>query len=159
MSRRDQIELTPDEQRAYLASQRTVVLASVGPDGAPHVVPMWFCLRDGVVHTWTYATSQKARNLARDPRATLLVEDGETYEVLRGVMVRAEAELLDDPDDVFDVGWEIAVRYAGGEVPTDPDVRAGMEGFVRAQAAKRVAHRFVPVETSSWDHRKLGGGY
>jgi PPOX class probable F420-dependent enzyme len=159
VSRRDQIALDDDECAAYLASQRTVVLASIGSDGAPHVVPMWFCLRDGVVNTWTYATSQKARNLARDPRATLLVEDGERYDVLRGVMVRAEAELIDDPEAVFGVGWDIAVRYAGGEEPTDPDARAGMEGFVRAQAAKRVAHRFVPVEVTSWDHRKLGGGY
>lgn len=158
MSRRDQIEMTPAEASSFLRQQRTIVLGSNGSDGHPHLVAMWFIVRDDVIHTWTYRTSQKAKNLARDPRATLLAEDGTSYEELRGVMITADAEPIDDPDAVFQVGWELAVRYAGGE-PEDPEARAGLEEFTRGQAQKRIAHRFPALTTASWDHRKLGGGY
>lgn len=158
MSRRDQIRMTDDEVAAFLDAQRTIVLGSNGPDGHPHLVAMWFVVRDGVVQTWTYRTSQKAKNLARDPRASLLAEDGETYDQLRGVLIAADAEPIEDPDEVHAVGWDIAVRYGGGE-PTDPEARQGLEAFTRDQAQKRVAHRFPPLSVSSWDHRKLGGAY
>lgn len=158
MSRRDQIRMTEAEVAAFLEEQRTIVLGSNGPDGHPHLVAMWFVVLDGVVHTWTYRTSQKAQNLSRDPRATLLAEDGTTYEELRGVMLTADVELIDDPEHVQAVGMEIALRYAGG-ASTDPEVRQGLEEFTRSQATKRVAHRFPPASVTSWDHRKLGGGY
>lgn len=158
MSRRDQIRMTREEVAAFLDEQRTVVLGSNGPDGHPHLVAMWFVVIDGVVHTWTYRASQKARNLSRDPRASLLVEDGSTYDQLRGVMLTADAEPIADPGAVHAVGWRIAVRYAGGE-PTDPEAVEELERFTRSQAEKRVAHRFPPLSVVSWDHRKLGGGY
>lgn len=158
MSRRDRIRMTDEEVNVFLEDQRTVALGSNGPDGHPHLVAMWFVVLDGVVHTWTYRTSQKARNLSRDPRASLLLEDGATYDQLRGVMITAVAEPIEDPDEVYDVGWQLAVRYAGGE-PEEPDARDGLEGFVRTQAGKRIVHRFPPVSLTSWDHRKLGGGY
>ena len=158
MSRRDQIRMTDDEVVAFLEAQRTIVLGSNGHDGHPHLVAMWFVVLDGVVHTWTYRTSQKARNLSRDPRATLLAEDGTTYDQLRGVMLTADAELLDTPAEVQRVGMEIALRYTGGE-KDDPEVREGLETFTRSQAEKRVAHRFPAPSVTSWDHRKLGGGY
>jgi PPOX class probable F420-dependent enzyme len=157
VSRRERIRMSAQERDAFLAEQRTLILTSLGRDGRPHTVPMWFVVRDGEVHTWTYASSQKARNLGRDPRATLLVEDGETYDQLRGVMLHADASVLDDPEEVFAVGYAIARRYAGA--PTDPDALAGLEAFARAQATKRVAHRFAAVDITSWDHRKLEGGY
>lgn len=150
--------MSDDEVADFLEQQRTIVLGSNAPGGHPHLVAMWYVVLDGVVHTWTYRTSQKARNLARDPRASLLAEDGTTYDQLRGVMLTADAEPIEDPDDVYAVGWALAVRYAGGE-PADPEARGGLEAFTRGQAEKRVAHRFPPLSVASWDHRKLGGGY
>lgn len=159
MSRRDQIRMTEDEISAFLDGQKTIILSTNGPDGRPHVVPMWFVVLDGYVHTWTFTRSQKIKNLERDPRATLLVEDGESYEQLRGVMMQADADLIRDEGEIQEMGWALAVRYAGGQVPTDPDARAGLDAFVKDQATKRTAVRYRPVEITSWDHHKLGGTY
>lgn len=157
MSRRDRIRMTDDEVAAFLDERRTLILTSLGVDGRPHTVPMWFVVDRGDLLTWTYRTSQKARNLARDPRVSLLVEAGETYDQLRGVLVSADAEVIDDPDEVAAVGLAIGLRYAGS--PTDAAAIAGIETFTRQQAEKRVAHRFRPLTTTSWDHRKLAGAY
>jgi hypothetical protein len=100
---------------------------------------------------WTYAASQKVRNLERDPRCTLQVEAGETYDELRGVMLKARARIHRDVEDVWSIGAELAVRYGGASIT--PDVEAAM----RKQAAKRVGLEFVVSQTASWDHRKLGG--
>lgn len=137
------------ERSALLEAERIVIVASLGPRGWPHSVPMWFVVRDGRVWIWTFAKSQKVRNLRRDPRATLLVEAGREYEELRGVMIEARAQIVREPEAVLAVGREIAARYGGGE----PD--AGALRALEAQARKRVAVRFEPVETASWDHRKL----
>ncbi len=116
---------------------------------------MWFTVRDGEIWVWTYAKSQKVRNLERDPRATLLVETGTEYVELRGVQIEAEAELIRDPETVFGFGKELTVRYAEGIDSIEGDAAAALQ----AQAAKRVAIRFRPVRVASWDHRKLGGTY
>jgi len=155
VSRRDQIILTPAEQRELLETERIVVVSSIGPRGWPHSMPMWFTVRDGEIWVWTYAKSQKVRNLERDPRATLLVEAGTEYVELRGVQVEAEAELIRDPDRVREFGEELTVRYSEGIESVEGDAAAAL----RAQAAKRVAIRFRPVRTATWDHRKLGGTY
>ncbi len=117
-----------------LDAERVVVVSSLGPRGWPHSMPMWFVVRGGEVWIWTYGKSQKVRNLERDPRVTLLVEAGEVYEELRGVMVEAEAELHADPDTVLELGRELAARYSGG-APAGPDA----ERALAAQASKRVA--------------------
>src|SRR6185503_17291117 len=122
------------------------IVTSFGPRGWPHSMPMWFVLRDGEVWMWTYRASQKVRNLERDPRATLLVEAGETYDQLRGVMIEAEAELIDDYDAVLALGRELGVRYGGGA--ESPEV----EEALAWQAAKRVGIRFHPRRIVSWDH-------
>lgn len=153
MSRRDQIQLTAVEQAAFLAEQRTVVCATQGPRGWPHLMPLWYIVRDGELWAWTYGKSQKIRNLERDPRATLQVETGESYDELRGVMIEAETVLHRGPDVVAGVGAELMARYGGGTVT--PEIAA----VVAAQAPKRVAMRFVAVRTASWDHRKLAGTY
>lgn len=158
MSRRDEIRMSDDEVVAFLDAGRTVVLGSNGPDGHPHLVPMWYVPAGDVVSTWTYRTSQKAKNLARDPRASLTVETGDTYDQLRGVLVTAVAETVEDPDEVFAFGWDLAVRYAGGE-PEDEAGREALVEFVRRRGSKRVVHRFEPIAVASWDHRKLDGGY
>ena len=153
MSRRDQIRMTPEEAEAFLEEGRTVTIATVGRDGWPHLMPLWYVLRDGTIHAWTYAASQKVRNLERDPRCTLQVEAGEEYAQLRGVMLKARAHIHRDVEDVWGVGAELAVRYGGASIT--PDVEAAM----RKQAAKRVGLEFAVSETASWDHRKLGGTY
>jgi PPOX class probable F420-dependent enzyme len=160
LSRRDQIKLSPEEQRELLSSERVVVVATRGPRGWPHLMPLWYVLRDDAdgeaeIWSWTYAKSQKVRNLERDPRATLLVEAGIEYQELRGVQIKAEAELIRDTEQVLEFGKELTLRYAEGIDSIEGDAAAGLE----AQAPKRVAIRFKPVRTATWDHRKLGGTY
>ncbi|HEX2358570.1 MAG TPA: pyridoxamine 5'-phosphate oxidase family protein [Solirubrobacterales bacterium] len=154
-SRRDQITLSDEEQRELLDTERVVIVSSLGPRGWPHSMPMWFAVRDGEIWAWTYAKSQKVRNLERDARTTLLIETGEEYTELRGVMIEAEAEIQRDPEVVLEFGKELTVRYAEGIDSIEGDAAAALQ----AQAAKRVAIRFAPVRTASWDHRKLGGTY
>ncbi len=138
------------EVDAFLHEQRTVICATIGRDGAPHVMPLWYVVRDGDIWSWTYASSQKVRNLERDPRATLTVEAGEAYEELRGVMLSTEARIERDPDFVAALGLAVYERYIqGDELP--PAVRAS----VAKQAPKRVALHFTQYGRSSWDHRKL----
>lgn len=155
MSRRAEIVLTPEEQDELLATERVVVVSSLGPRGWPHSMPMWFTVRDGEIWCWTYAKSQKVKNLERDPRATLLIETGFEYQELRGVQIEAEAELHRDFETVFGFAKELKIRYAEGIDSIEGDAAAALE----AQAPKRVAIRFKPIRTATWDHRKLGGTY
>jgi PPOX class probable F420-dependent enzyme len=154
MSRRDQITMSPDEIAVFLDEAKTVIAATNGVSGWPHLMPLWF-VRDGVeIWAWTFSKSQKVKNLERDPRATLQVEDGVEYQLLRGVMIEAEVVIHRDIDRVSEFGVRLMSRYAGsGGAPGE------MEAVVRKQAAKRVALQFKPVRTASFDHRKLGGVY
>ena len=149
MDRRRQIRMSEAELAAFLDAQRTVICATIGPEGRPHLVALWYVPTGAQLDCWTYAASQKARNLARDPRATLLTEAGTTYQELRGVSLECDAELVRDPAQVLDIGVALATRYSGAS-PT-PDLRAALT----PQAAKRVGVRFHPTRVSSWDHRKL----
>ena len=155
MSRRDQIKMTDEEVRELLEEERIAVVSSLGPRGWPHSMPMWFVARDGDLWVWTYAKSQKVRNLERDRRATVLVETGHEYGELRGMMVEAEAELHRDFETVIGFAEELTVRYAEGISAVEGDAKKGLE----AQAPKRVAIQFRPQRTATWDHRKLGGTY
>jgi PPOX class probable F420-dependent enzyme len=155
VSRRAEIGLSPEEQRELLEAERVVVVSSFGPRGWIHSMPLWYVPRDGEIWIYTYAKSQKVRNLERDPRATLLVETGHEYGELRGAMIEAEAELHRDHDEVFGLAEELTLRYAEGLERVEGDAREGL----KAQARKRVAVRFRPVRTATWDHRKLGGSY
>jgi PPOX class probable F420-dependent enzyme len=150
MSRRDQIEMDSGEVAAFLAQQRVVICATNGRQGWPHLMPLWYVMRGVEVWGWTYAKSQKVRNLERDPRATLQVEDGELYHELRGVMIEAQTTIHRDLEAVAGVGAELLARYSDG---------ASSDDIVRAQAAKRVGLQFTPKRITSWDHRKLGGVY
>jgi len=153
MSRRHEIALTPTEQREFLASALTMTLASVDRRGYPHLVAMWFVVDpDGTVLMTTYAKSQKAMNLGRDPRCTLLVERGTRYDQLQGIMIRGRATLDPDVERTLDVLTRIHAKH-GGEQPE------GLRDILRAQARKRVAIRITPERVSSWDHQKLGGVY
>ena len=110
-SRRDQITMSDDELRAFLAAHKVVSVASIGPRGRPHLVPLWY-VADGVeLRGWTYAKSQKAKNLERDPRATLQVEDGELYHELRGVMMECDVSIEREPAEVAKYGVALFERF------------------------------------------------
>lgn len=150
-SRRDQIRMSEDEVRTYLASRKTMVVATAGPSGRPHLMPLWFVPDGLTLRGWTFAKSQKAKNLERDPRATVQVEDGVEYHELRGVMLECDVELVTDTEKVGDIGASLVDRYAGGS----DEAKAAF----RQQAAKRVGLVFTPTRVVSWDHRKLAGTY
>jgi len=154
VSRRGEIRLSADEQRELIATERIVVVSTIGPRGWPHSMPLWYVPRDGEVWIYTYARSQKVRNLERDPRATLLVETGHEYGELRGVEIEAEAQIHREHAAVFELAKELTVRYADGA-----DVDEAAAEALRAQARKRVAIHFQSRRVATWDHRKLGGRY
>ena len=151
-SRRNQIEMSAEELGAFLEEKMVMQCATVGPRGLPHMVPLWFVGDAAELRGWTYAKSQKARNLERDPRATLGIEDGVQYHELRGVMFECDVRIAREPEDVERFGLELFDRYAG---ELNDEVRA----MVAAQAPKRVGLTFVPTRIVSWDHRKLAGVY
>ncbi len=148
-SRRDQIRMSDDEVRAFLAEQMVMTVGTIGPKGRPHLMALWY-VPDGLGMTgWTYAKSQKAKNLERDPRATIQVETGVQYHELRGVMMECDVQL---DGDAKPYGLALFERYAG---TLDESVTA----MVEKQAPKRVGLRFTPTRIVSWDHSKLGGAY
>lgn len=167
MSRREQIKMSEAEAAGFLAEERTVTCATIGPRGWPHLMPLWFVLREAPegetsprLWAWTYAVSQKVRNLERDPRATLQVETGELYQELRGVMLECEVVVHRDLEVVKALGHEIFARYASPRgKPPATDLPAEVGAMVDKQAAKRVALEFVESRRASWDHRKLAGVY
>jgi PPOX class probable F420-dependent enzyme len=152
--RRDQIVMGDAEVAAFLDERRTVICATNGRDGFPHLMPLWYVVIDGEVWAWTFAKSQKVRNLERDPRATLQVEAGEQYQELRGVMIEADTRIHRELEPVTEFGLKLFERYSGAS-GGDP---AFLE-VIRKQAAKRVALQFVPRRVASWDHAKLAGTY
>jgi hypothetical protein len=142
--------MSDEEVRAFLGEKMVMQCATNGPRGLPHMVALWFVVDP--LRSWTYAKSQKARNLERDSRATLGLEKGVQYHELRGVMLECDVVLERDPENVERFGLELFERYAG---ELTDDIRA----MVAKQAQKRVGLTFVPTRTVSWDHRKLHGAY
>ncbi len=145
--------MSDDELRTFLAEQMIVSVATAGPRGRPHVVPLWYVPDGTELRGWTYAKSQKTKNLERDPRATLQVEDGVQYHELRGAMLECDVEIDRDPEHVARFGIALFTRYGGGEL--SPEARATVE----KQAPKRVGVTFRPTRVVTWDHAKLGGTY
>jgi nitroimidazol reductase NimA-like FMN-containing flavoprotein (pyridoxamine 5'-phosphate oxidase superfamily) len=167
VSRREQIKMSAEEAVAFLGEERTLTCATIGPRGWPHLMPLWYVLRDPPagepgprLWSWTYGVSQKVRNLERDPRASVQIEAGESYEQLRGVMLESEVVVHRELETVAALGREVFARYATprGEPPA-ANLPAEVAAMVEAQAHKRVALEFVEVRRASWDHRKLGGVY
>jgi nitroimidazol reductase NimA-like FMN-containing flavoprotein (pyridoxamine 5'-phosphate oxidase superfamily) len=160
VSSRDAIVMSDGELVAFLQAERTVICATNGPRGWPHLMPLWYVVRDGELWAWTFAKSQKVRNLERDPRATLQVEAAEAYQELRGVMLECDLVVHRELELVAALGGEILLRNSvprGEQPPAElpPEVR----DVVAAQAVKRVGLEFVERRRVSWDHRKLGGLY
>ena len=155
-SKRGQIKLSDEEMARFLAEQRIMNVSTLGKDGWPHVTALWYVMRDSEPWIYTYGKSQKVRNLERDDRATLMVESGEQYQELLGVMLKARGEILSDFDTVAQTAEDIFVKYHGGGVASIDDAT---REALRGQVPKRVAIRFRPEHVVSWDHSKLGGAY
>ncbi|HEX3792786.1 MAG TPA: PPOX class F420-dependent oxidoreductase [Pseudonocardiaceae bacterium] len=148
-NQRAQITMTDDEVATFVEHSRTATLATIGPTGLPHLVAMWFAVLDGQIWFETKAKSQKAVNLRRDDRVTVMIEDGLTYDALRGVAIEGRAVIVEDPDAIWRVGVDVWERYTG---PYTEDLRPG----VAAMMNKRVVVRVDAERVRSWDHRKLG---
>ena len=148
---RDSVRLSDKELAAFLAGQMKVQVATVGPDGAPHLTTLFYALDDaGRITFWTYGSSQKITNLRRDPRVSALVEDGEDYFELRGVSIRGTARLVEDYDEIRELGARVMHRMAGGV-----DLGEVGEQILDKQATKRVGVVIEPEKVASWDHRKM----
>src|SRR5215469_16121610 len=143
------IQMTPVEIDAFLEERRNMTMCSLSPDGSIHAVAMWYGFLEGCVTVETKAKSQKARNLRRDPRLTLLFEDGDYYEELRGVELVGKAEIVEDPERLWTLGVSVFERYYA---PYTEDLKP----FIETMLHKRVAIQLHPERTVSWDHRKLG---
>ena len=148
-NQRAQITMTDDEIATFLQRQRTATMATIGPTGMPHLVAMWFAVLDGQIWFETKAKSQKAANLRRDDRLTVMVEDGHTYDTLRGVSLEGRGVIVEDPEAIWAVGVNVWERYTGPY--TDE-----MKPFVEMMLNKRIVVRVEPERVRSWDHRKLG---
>lgn len=154
-SRRELIQMTPEEIRAYLGERTRIIVVSNGPHGLPHPVPMNYGLdAEGRILITSFRKSQKVKNLERDPRATLLVESGETYAELKSVIAYADAEILTDPDVIAE---QMRLIRAEGELAGS--LSDTMSEQVHASLAKRAVIRFTPFRYVSWDHSKLSGFY
>lgn len=149
VNQRAQVRMSDAEIAAFVERSRTATLATNGPTGVPHLVAMWYAVLDGEIWFETKVKSQKVQNLRRDDRVTCLIEDGMTYDVLRGVSIEGTATISTDPDDILRVGVSVWERYYG---PYTDDQRPMVDALMN----KRVVVRVVPTRTRSWDHRKLG---
>lgn len=148
VNRRDQIKMSPEEIDAFLHEEKTATMCSMHPDGSIHAVAMWYGFLDGVLTVETKAKSQKVQNFKRDPRTTVLVEAGETYDQLRGVELVGRARIVEDPDKVWELGISVWERYIG---PYDESQRDGLAAMLN----NRVLVTIDVDKVVSWDHRKL----
>ncbi len=155
MKQRDRVTMTPDEVAAMLAACRKVQLATINPDGMPHLVTMYYTLVDGKIAFWTYRTSQKALNLARDPRISCLVETGDQYFDLKGVQIQGVVQTIEDPAAVQDIGRSITEVMGPAVTGTDGDAADTLGDYVARAARKRFGYIVEPRRVISWDHSKL----
>src|SRR5438045_7161192 len=146
-NRRQQIQLSPDEQAAFFRERKKAALATIDKDGFPHVVAMNYFAKDGAFYMTSYAKAQKVVNIRRNPKVALMIEAGDAYAELRGVMVRGQCEIIEGAEAV-------RAAFAGmaeARGPTPSRARAA-----GARAAKRVVLKILPTKKTNWDRRKLG---
>lgn len=149
IDQRAQIRMTDEEIAAFVEKSRTATMATVGPEGTPHLVAMWYAVIDGRIWFETKAKAQKVVNLRRDGRITCLIEDGHTYDQLRGVSFEGRGVISEDPEELWQVGVSVWERYHG---PYTDELKPAVEALLH----KRVAVRVDVERVRSWDHRKLG---
>lgn len=158
MARKD-TTMTPDEVLEFLVSNTILEVATIGPDGWPHLAPMWYVVDDGMVVYRSFSKSQKIVNLRRNPNLTVLVETGDEYSRLQGVMIKGTARLVTDPEYVLSIYGRLAAKYPMiNDTPMDLDEASLQKAFGRF-AEKNTAVIVDPVSTITWDHTKIGGGY
>ena|SRR2546426_7300070 len=137
------LSLTGEEIDAYLASQRTIRLATVAPSGVPHVVPLWFVWTEHKAFMNTTLGNVTVRNIERDPRATGCVDDGPGYDDLRGVLLHGRVERADDDPLIPEAEQQWSEKYlAGAPVPF-------------RLWRNRAWFRLAPNRITSWDFRKI----
>lgn len=151
--------MSDSEIRAFLEESHTLMVATLGPDGFPHVVPMWYFVLDGKVAFRSFTKSQKIVNLRRDPRLTVLAEAGSRYAGLRGVMIKGKARFVEDADTILDWYGEISGRYPHADGPAHRLTGEALQQAYGRFAPKNTGIVVEPIEVISWDHRKLGGAY
>jgi PPOX class probable F420-dependent enzyme len=151
VNQRATIKMSDEEIDTFLHERRTMSMATIGAGGRIQLVAMWYGFVDGLIGFETKAKSQKVQNLRRDPRLTVMVEDGHDYNELRGVEISGRGEVVEDPDQLFKLGVSIFERYQGGYTEE-------MKPFVDAMLNKRVLVVLHPERTVSWDHHKLSQG-
>ena len=149
-TRRGSVQMTEAEIDDFLAASMKVQVATIGPDGIPHLTTLFYVIEDGRLAFRTYGASQKVVNLRRDPRITCLVEGGEDYFELRGVSIQGTARLIEEYDDIRALGAKVARRMAGGV-----DLGDFGDEIVEKQARKRVGIVVEPQKVASWDHAKM----
>jgi PPOX class probable F420-dependent enzyme len=149
VNQRSQITMTDEEIAAFIDEHRTATMATVGPGGTPHLVAMWYAVLDGQIWFETKTRAQKSVNLRRDDRITVMIEDGKTYDTLRGISIEGRGVIVEDPDEIWRVGVNVWERYNG---PYSEEVKP----FVEFMLQKRLAVRVEVGRIRSWDHRKLG---
>jgi PPOX class probable F420-dependent enzyme len=148
VNERSQIRMTDEEVDEFLHGRRTMSMATIGPGGRIQLVAMWYGFLDGDIAFETKTKSQKVANLRRDDRLTVMVEDGDRYEELRGVELSGRGEIIDDVEQLRTVGISVFERYYGA-------FTAEMEPMLDAMLRKRVVVRLRADKVVSWDHRKL----
>ncbi len=149
IKQRDVIKMSQDEIDEFLQGRHSMSIATMNHDGTIHLVAMWYGFLEGAIAIETKAKSQKVLNLRRDPRMSVLIEDGEYYEELRGVELVGTGEIVEDPDRMFELGISVFERYQG-------EYNEQMRPFVEAMLNKRVVVKLHVDKVVSWDHRKLG---
>jgi len=151
MKKRNEIKLSAEEQAAFLRDTRKVALASLDKEGFPHVVAMNFIAQDGAILMTSYGKAQKVVNIRRNPKVAVMAESGKKYSDLRGVMIRGECEIIEDPAAVVATLDAIRQRDTGNSTPSQLSPTTTV--------TKRVVLKVIPKKTVSWDHTKLGGRY
>ncbi len=151
-NRRSQITMTDEEVKVFMETQRILNVATIGPTGHPHLVAMWYALVNGKIQFWTFAKSQKIVNLRRDSKMTGLIESGESYSELKGVEMVGSGRIVEDFEQILDLGKAVAVRYNGPEAAAE-----AVLPFIEAQARKRFVVEFEIERVVSWDHSKISG--
>jgi len=148
MNRQNQIRMTPEEQAAYLKRARTMTLCTIDKDGYPHAVAMAFMATDGCIYMTSFRKAQKVVNVRRNPKVAVMIESGNKYDELKGLMIRGRCEVIDDPDEVWKIMREIRAFQEGGAA-------APADAVIQARAQKRSVLKIIPEKIASWDHSKL----
>lgn len=143
------MRMTDAEIETFIQDSRTALLASNGPRGYPHVTPLWYSFRDGKFFFETHSKSQKVLNIRRDDMVTVTIEGGYTYDQLRGISVEGKAKIIEDPQELWQIGVSEWERYQG---PYDESARDKVEAMLH----RRVGIEVEIMRIRSWDHRKLG---